>query len=216
MTQKYGIQPVNDESLELAVELIQAGQVVVIPTDTVYGIVADPTHAQAVKEIFAVKHRPQEKTVQILASHMADTQEFGVRIPEPLKPVEKAFMPGALSIIAHVDAQVAQRPLQTVRHEVDGSLTQAVRLPDNDVSLRILARTGALAASSANLSGHSSVSTAQDAYAQLGDSVALYLDGGPTPGPVASTVVAWDFAKGVPAILREGVIPAEQIFAVLA
>ncbi|WP_257639522.1 L-threonylcarbamoyladenylate synthase [Alloscardovia macacae] len=215
---KYGIQPVTDETLRIAEELIRAGEVVVIPTDTVYGVVADPAKEQAVEKIFQVKHRPHEKTVQILAASMEDTEKFGVRVPDALVPVEKAFMPGAVSVIARVNDQQEQQTerLATVRTEADGSLTQAVRLPDNEVSLRILSALGPLAASSANLSGQEAAANAQDAYAQLGDTVALYLDGGPTPGPVASTVVAWDEDSQQPVFLREGVVPSAKIRAALA
>ena len=235
MTQHYGIMPVNEESIALAVSLIREGNVVVIPTDTVYGVVADPTNAQAVEKIFAVKHRPHEKTMQVLAAHMDDLARFGVYLPEELKPVEREFMPGAVSVIARVHAQdkheshdrageenesvrksrVHHTELATARHEEDGSLTQGVRLPASDVTLNVLKSTGPLAASSANLSGHESTATARDAYDQLGDSVPLYLDGGSTPGPVASTVVTWDDAHQQPVFLREGVVPSDTIRAVL-
>ncbi|TCD54035.1 threonylcarbamoyl-AMP synthase [Alloscardovia theropitheci] len=230
MTKKYGIQPVNDETIALAVSLIQAGEVVVIPTDTVYGVVADPTNAQAVEKIFSVKHRPHEKTMQILAARMEDTKKFGVQVPAKLVPVEKEFMPGAVSIIVDIktapaesfqDAQqeygTSRSPvLATVRQEKDGRVTQGIRLPSSDIALKILEQTGPLAASSANLSGMDSPATVQDAYKQLGDSVSLYLDGGSTPGPVASTVVAWDNETEQLLILREGVVSSDRIRAVLA
>ena len=216
MTHTYGIQPVNEESIALAVSLIEQGEVVVIPTDTVYGVVAHPVHAQAVEKIFTVKHRPHEKSVQILAASLTDTQRYGVRVPQALNPVVSTFMPGAVSIIATVNLSESLETLATVREEADGSYTQAVRLPNNPVSLSILRATGPLAASSANLSGNPSPSTAQEAYAQLGDTVSLYLDGGSTPGPVASTVVAWDELNKQPIFLREGAITAQQIRAVLA
>ena len=139
-----------------------------------------------------------------------------MRVPQALNPVVSTFMPGAVSIIATVNRPESLETLATVREEADGSYTQAVRLPNNPVSLSILRATGPLAASSANLSGNPSPSTAQEACAQLGDTVSLYLDGGSTPGPVASTVVAWDELNRQPIFLREGAITAQQIRAVLA
>ncbi|WP_418968953.1 L-threonylcarbamoyladenylate synthase [Alloscardovia omnicolens] len=216
MAHTYGIQPVNEETLDLAVSLIRSGEIVVIPTDTVYGVVADPTQADAVEKIFQAKHRPHEKSVQILAARLDDTEKFGVVIPPALTPVAQKFMPGAISIIATIDENMRTSKLCTVREEADGFLTQAVRLPDNPASLKILSTTGPLAASSANLSGHISPTTAQESYDQLGDSVSLYIDGGATPGPVASTVVAWDAQTSQPVFLREGAIHSDAIRSVLA
>ena len=117
MTHTYGIQPVNEESIALAVSLIEQGEVVVIPTDTVYGVVAHPVHAQAVEKIFTVKHRPHEKSVQILAASLTDTQRYGVRVPQALNPVVSTFMPGAVSIIATVNRSESLETLATVREE---------------------------------------------------------------------------------------------------
>ncbi|MFD0704159.1 L-threonylcarbamoyladenylate synthase [Alloscardovia venturai] len=212
MTRSYGIMPMNDKTIALAQQLIADGETVVIPTDTVYGVVANPLSAEAVHGIFAVKHRPPQKTIQILCAVMNDARVLGVHIPHALEPLEVAFMPGALSLIGEVNDDSI---LATVREENDGRHTQAVRLPAHDGALKILKVTGPLAASSANLSGREAAHTAQEAYDQLGDTVSLYLDDGATPGPVASTVVAWNQHDKVAVYLREGVIPRARVEAVL-
>lgn len=215
----YGILPINDDSIQRAISLIRAGEVVVIPTDTVYGVVADPCNEAAVRKIFEVKHRPRSKTVQILLSDLSQASHFGIEFPQEFSTLERAFMPGPVSLIGEVKAAAqtaAQLQLATVRTETDGRFTQAVRLPDNPVSMHILEATGPLAASSANRSGLEAASTAQQAYEKLGDSVSLYLDGGATPGPVASTVVAWNTQTKSPVIVREGVISEAEICSVLA
>ncbi|MFT8358207.1 L-threonylcarbamoyladenylate synthase [Bifidobacterium aquikefiri] len=202
------IRLIDEDSLALAAQYIHEGKLIVMPTDTVYGIACDPFNDIAIDALFEAKQRPRTKSLQVL---LADTDEIGkldLRLPYPLDVLSASLLPGAFSpiCIASADTQ-----LQTIKLEVTAR-TQAVRVPDADSTRRILAATGPLAASSANISGHDSAQSAQEAQAQLGDSVALYLDAGTTPGPVASTVVTTskNDADGI-AILRAGVIPESQL-----
>ena len=174
---------VNDESLARAVEIIHDGGLVVIPTDTVYGVACDPRNIEAIRSM----------------------EKLHLTLPVPLNRLAAMFMPGAFSPIAEAEDDCS---LATLRHDpTTGKATQGVRIPNSAVALRILRATGPLAATSANRSGEESAQTVQEAADALGDAVDLYLDGGATPGHVSSTVVAADpHERDGIAILREGVI----------
>lgn len=212
----YGIRTLDEESIGLAVEVIRSGRLVVIPTDTVYGVAADPTNAEAVARIFAAKRRPAEKSVQVLLPSLNDLRRFGLTLPAPLDALARTFCPGGFSPVCVAEPDC---PFTTVRVAENESVsrTQGIRIPASPATLDILAQTGPLATSSANLSGGAAAQTVEQAAAALGNSVALYLDGGPAPGPLASTVVAADpKAQSGIAILREGVVPAEALSKALA
>lgn len=203
------IAAITEQSLRQAADIIHRGGLVVIPTDTVYGVVCDPFNAVAIDRIYQAKQRPRFKALQVILPSADDIESLGLYLPAPLNRLAAVFLPGAFSPIA-----VAQEDcqLKTLREEPDGLHTQALRVPNSAVSLRILTATGPVAASSANRSGGESPQTAQEAYDQLGDYVELYLDGGVTQGHVASTVVSADqqSTDGIH-IEREGVIPATVI-----
>lgn len=211
----YGIRPVDEESIALAAALLRAGELVVVPTDTVYGVAADPANPAAVAKIFQAKRRPAEKSVQVLLPSLDALEGYGLSLPAPLGALARALCPGGFSPICTAGREC---PFATVRIDEGARLprTQGVRVPDSETAQRILAACGPLATSSANLSGEASPCTAQQAAASLGDAVALYLDGGPTPGPTASTVAAADpSAEGGVRIIREGTVPAATVFALL-
>ena len=195
---------VNDESLARAVEIIHDGGLVVIPTDTVYGVACDPRNIEAIRKVFAAKQRPKYKSLQVLPS-IESMEKLHLTLPVPLNRLAAMFMPGAFSPIAEAEDDCS---LATLRHDpTTGKATQGVRIPNSAVALRILRATGPLAATSANRSGEESAQTVQEAADALGDAVDLYLDGGATPGHVSSTVVAADpHERDGIAILREGVI----------
>lgn len=195
---------VDDRSIARAARIIKDGGVIVIPTDTVYGIACDPFNQQAIDRIYELKQRPRYKALQVIMADADEVEDLGLYLPSPLNRLAAAFLPGAFSPIA-----VAQEDcrLKTIRRESDGHATQAIRVPNSALSLRILRSTGPVAASSANRSGDESAQTVEEAVAAFGDQVDLYLDGGPTQGHVASTVVAADPTErdGIN-VLREGVI----------
>ncbi|KAA8830470.1 L-threonylcarbamoyladenylate synthase [Bifidobacterium tissieri] len=205
------IMPICEESLALAAELVQAGKLIVVPTDTVYGVACDPRNPDAVDRIFKAKRRPRAKSLQVLLASVNDIDALGLDLPVPLDRLSNEFLPGAFSpiCVARDDCALATVRVDPQSHP---SRTQGIRVPDSADTLRILRATGPLAASSANLSGHDSAQTAQQAAADLGDAIALYLDGGPTPGPLSSTVVASDpHGRDGITILRDGVIPQSRI-----
>lgn len=207
------VRTVNEESLAEASRIVSAGGLVVIPTDTVYGVACDPCNEAAVKRIYHIKNRPAFKALQVLLASTDDIEALGLDMPAPLNRLAAAFLPGAFSPIALARPECT---LVTVREASSGERTQGIRVPNSALSLRILRATGALAASSANRSGEQSAQSVEEAVGAFGDSVDLYLDGGATQGHVSSTVVAADpHARDGIAIVREGVISQGAIRAAL-
>lgn len=119
------VRTISPETLDLAAELIRRGEVIVIPTDTVYGVACDPFNAKAIEGIFAAKHRPHTKALQVLLPSVASIAELGLRLPDPLGILADAFLPGPFSPICEADEHCS---LATVRID-DGSRTQGVRVP---------------------------------------------------------------------------------------
>jgi tRNA threonylcarbamoyl adenosine modification protein (Sua5/YciO/YrdC/YwlC family) len=211
------IRGINEESLKCAAQLVKAGELIVVPTDTVYGVACNPFDSSAIDKLFRVKQRPRTKSIQVLLPDLDGLADLGLSLPQPLETLSATLLPGGFSPICTADKTSR---LATLRHDSleDGTekLTQAIRVPDFGPLHEILSVCGPLAATSANLSGHTSATSAQEAYESLGEGVALYLDAGSTPGSVPSTVVAAnDSGDDGVEILREGVIPAARIHEIL-
>lgn len=207
---------INEESLQLAAQIINAGGVIVVPTDTVYGVACDPFNEAAVAKIYQLKRRPRTKALQILMSSVSDLEKLGLYLPNPLDVLAEKFLPGGYSPIARAKKDSVATRLATLCKADESSeqsqATQGVRVPDCPELMKILRVTGPLAASSANRSGNESADSVEEAFAAFGDEIPLYLNAGPTRSHVASTVVGADSADadGI-VILREGVISEEQI-----
>ena len=207
---------INEESLQLAAQIINAGGVIVVPTDTVYGVACDPFNEDAVAKIYQLKRRPRTKALQILMSSVSDLEKLGLYLPSPLDVLAEKFLPGGYSPIARAKKDSVATRLATLckADETDEKTqaTQGVRVPDCPELMKILRVTGPLAASSANRSGNESADSVEEAVAAFGDEIPLYLNAGPTRSHVASTVVGADASdKDGIVILREGVISEEQI-----
>ncbi|HJE55944.1 MAG TPA: threonylcarbamoyl-AMP synthase [Bifidobacterium pseudolongum subsp. globosum] len=199
----------DEESFAQAKQIMARGGLVVMPTDTVYGIVCDPCNPEAIARIYEAKGRPQYKALQVIMASVDDLGALGLELPAPLNRLAAQFLPGAFSPIA-----VAREdsPLATVRVAANGARTQGIRVPNSATALAMLRVTGPVAASSANRSGEQSAHCVQEAVESLGDAIDLYIDGGATAGHVASTVVAADpHGRDGIEILREGVIPVAVI-----
>ncbi len=207
--------------MRLARGAIGRGQLVVIPTDTVYGVAADAFSAQAVAGLLAAKGRERTAPPPVLIPGIPTLDALAVDIPESVRQLVAEFWPGGLTVILH-----AQPSLQWDLGETRG--TVALRMPANPIALELLAETGPLAVSSANLSGMPSATTAADAEQMLGEHVAVYLDGGPAgesyeaigerPGDTSSTIVdatGIREGEGLLRIVRAGVISRERIAAVV-
>lgn len=217
---------INEESLQMAAQIINEGGVIVVPTDTVYGVACDPFNESAVAKIYELKRRPRTKALQILMSGVEDLEKLGLYLPSPLDILGKKFLPGGYSPIARAKKDSVASNLATLckTNETDAQndaktqatqateATQGVRVPDCPELMQILRVTGPLAASSANRSGNESADSVEEAFAAFGNEIPLYLNAGPTRSHVASTVVCADSndADGI-VILREGVISESEI-----
>lgn len=217
---------INEESLQMAAQIINEGGVIVVPTDTVYGVACDPFNEAAVAKIYELKRRPRTKALQILMSGVGDLEKLGLYLPSPLDILGKKFLPGGYSPIARAKKDSVASNLATLckTNETDAQndaqtqaaqateATQGVRVPDCPELMQILRVTGPLAASSANRSGNESADSVEEAFAAFGNEIPLYLNAGPTRSHVASTVVGADpNDKDGIVILREGVISESEI-----
>jgi L-threonylcarbamoyladenylate synthase len=191
------------EEFEAASAALRRGRLVVLPTDTIYGVGALPRSHGGVAGIFAAKGRPMDKPIPVLAASADDLFDVVV-FDERARAVASALWPGPLSLV------LPRQP--DWPYDLGGDLaTIAVRVTRNEVARRLLERTGPLAVTSANLSGTPPAVTVAEARAALGDRVAVYLDGGPcsdAPSSVVSLV-------GEIRMLREGSVSLEQIQSVI-
>jgi L-threonylcarbamoyladenylate synthase len=195
-------------ALAQAAEMLLQGQLIVIPTDTVYAIGAHAFRPEAVAQIFAVKERPANVPIPLLLADPAVMEIVCLDIPALAWEIADRFWPGGLSLVL--------RRAATVPDVVTaGGPTVAVRVPNHSAVREICRRLGApLAATSANRHGQPAAVTAEEAEAELGGKVPLLLDGGICPGGMASTVL--DLTVSPPAVLRPGPVSAEALYAVLS
>lgn len=191
--------------LDDAVTALGSGGLVVLPTDTVYGVGADAFDARAVARLLAAKGRGRHMPPPVLVADPLVLDALAVRIPAEARDLARAFWPGGLTLIL-----LAQPSLAWDLGDTDG--TVALRMPADEHALALLRRTGPLAVTSANLTGRPAALTCADARAQLGDSVGVYLDGGPSAGGVSSTIV--DATAARLTILRQGALPHAALAAV--
>lgn len=188
--------------LDEAVRALAAGGLVVMPTDTVYGIAADAFSAAAVQALLDAKGRGRQMPPPVLIGDVRTLDGLADAVPDRVRELVAEHWPGPLTVIVQ-----AQPSLQWDLGETRG--TVALRMPDHELTLAVLRKTGPLAVSSANRSGSPAAVTAADAAEQLGDAVRVYLDGGQAPGGVASTIV--DATGPELRIVREGALTAEQL-----
>ncbi len=190
------------DGLDEAVSLIKNGELVVFPTETVYGLGADAYNAAAVKKIFEAKGRPQDNPLIVHISDVVEAEDVATEIPDVFYALAKAFMPGALTVVLKKSDRIPD--IVTA-----GGNTVAVRMPDNEVARELISRSRPLAAPSANRSKHVSPTTAQHVYDDLAGRVPLILDGGECGVGIESTVL--DLTSDVPVILRPGAVTAEML-----
>lgn len=197
-------------------QAIGRGDLIVIPTDTVYGLAADAFSPTAVQRLLDAKGRGRNQPPPVLIGSKETLTALAESVPEPVQRLVDAFWPGGLTIVLP-----AQPSLVWDLGETQG--TVAVRMPEGRVVLELLAETGPLAVSSANLTGRDAAISALDAEKMLGDSVAVYLADGMSKNGIASTIVdatslvrrGADDGEGVVRVLRHGVVTREQLHEVL-
>lgn len=191
--------------IQTAIEVLHSGGIVAFPTDTVYGLGALAFDNAAINSIYIAKDRPIEKAIPILIADVDDLEKIAATVPNMARIFASRFWPGPLTCI------VPKKP--TLPLAVSATATVAVRIPDHADARALLRAAGPLAVTSANISGGTNPSTAQEVYDQLNRRIPLILDGGKTQGGVPSTLV--DCTGELPVILREGPIPLDELMAVL-
>ncbi|MDO4241321.1 MAG: L-threonylcarbamoyladenylate synthase [Microbacteriaceae bacterium] len=198
-------------SIEEVRAAVARGELVVLPTDTLYGIGANAFNPAAVDRLIAAKQRTRQSPPPVLVANFDTVRALAAEITEPVQQLAEAFWPGPLTLVLF-----AQPSLQWDLGETEG--TVALRMPDHAYALELLAATGPLAVSSANLHGEKPAITAAAAQEMFGDSVAVYLENGELAGSKPSTILdVTQLATGRDAlrVLRDGAITRKQIQALL-
>ncbi|MGG7463810.1 L-threonylcarbamoyladenylate synthase [Plantibacter sp. YIM 135347] len=196
--------------MRLARTSLGRGELVVLPTDTVYGVAADAFSPAAVQRLLDAKGRTRQSPPPVLVPGVNTLEALADTVPDAVRQLVEAFWPGGLTIVLN-----AQPSLAWDLGETAG--TVALRMPANPITLELLQETGPLAVSSANLTGAPAASSAAAAEAMLGESVAVYLDGGPS-GEQSSTIIdatALGAPDGRVTILRDGAVTREQLHEVI-
>ena len=196
----------------LARAALGRGELVVLPTDTVYGLAADAFQPEAVARLLAAKGRGRQSPPPVLIPGIPTLDALAEDVPDEVRALVAEFWPGGLTIILPARASLAWDLGETRG-------TVALRMPDHPIALEILSETGPLAVSSANLTGETAAMTAAEAEAMLGESVAVYLDAGrvgyeSSAAGTGSTIVDATgllLPEGKLRIVRHGVIPDEEI-----
>ncbi len=196
----------DPRSIDLAWQVLQAGQLVAFPTDTVYGLAAALTNPTAIQSLYNVKGREPEKPIAILVGSPDQLYLVAGQLSETAQLLAQVFWPGPLTLVvnAHESLPAELSPLPTI----------GVRMPDHPHALALLNLTGPLAVTSANRSGSPNATTAQQVFDQLAERIPLILDGGITPGGLPSTVI--DCTHQDIQVLRPGPINLEMIEAAIA
>ncbi|QKV92548.1 threonylcarbamoyl-AMP synthase [Streptomyces sp. NA02950] len=204
MARRYDCGDATDRKTGLreAASAVRRGELVVLPTDTVYGIGADAFSAEAVGDLLEAKGRGRNMPTPVLVGSPNTLHGLVTDFSEQAWELVDAFWPGALTLVAR-----HQPSLTWDLGETRG--TVAIRMPLHPVAIELLNDFGPMAVSSANLTGHPSPQDCDAAQEMLGDSVSVYLDGGPTPAAVPSSIV--DVTGKVPVLLRAGALNPEQL-----
>jgi len=193
---------VRDVALETATRSVRSGQLVVLPTDTVYGIGADAFNSDAVAALLAAKGRGRDMPVPVLVGSWSTIDGLVAAVPQTMRELIEAFWPGGLTLVVEHAPSLAW-DLGDVRGTV------AIRMPLHPVAIELLEQTGPMAVSSANRTGRPPATTAVQAQEQLGESVSVYLDGGTAPEGIASTIV--DLTAEQPRIVRAGAVSLQAL-----
>jgi L-threonylcarbamoyladenylate synthase len=195
----------REDAVARAADALRDAQLVVLPTDTLYGVAADAFDPTATGRIFAAKDRARAHPLPVLVRSQKQLPALTPLVSDVLDRLVAAYWPGPLTIVVP-----SQPQLRWDLGRNDG--TVAVRMPLDEVALEVIRAVGPLAVTSANRSGVEPGATAADAREQLGDAVAVYLDDGPRDGGLPSTIV--DVTRRDPHVLREGALPATEVLAV--
>lgn len=197
----------TEESINLACELINNGEVVGVPTETVYGLAGDANNPEAIKKIFKAKGRPNDNPLIVHIASISQLDGIVSVVPEDAKKLAEAFWPGPLTIIMPKGKNVCNETTA-------GLDSVGVRMPKNEIAREIINRSGVpFSAPSANISGKPSPTNAGDVFADMNGKIPLIIDGGECDAGVESTVVS--VLGSTPIILRPGVVTKEMMQEVL-
>jgi L-threonylcarbamoyladenylate synthase len=191
-----------EAGLTAATTAIRAGELVVLPTDTVYGLGADAFDPAAVRRLLEAKGRGRDMPPPVLVGSAGTLDALATAVPRWARELVEHYWPGPLTVVVR-----EQSSLQWDLGDARG--TVAVRMPHDPVAIELLGRTGPLAVSSANLHGRSAATDADQAAEMLADKVAVILDGGPTLDDRPSTIV--DCTAAQPRVLRAGAVPVAEL-----
>jgi len=194
------------QGITAAAEAVRRGELVVLPTDTVYGVGADAFSPDAVAAVLAAKGRGRAMPPPVLVPSTRTVDGLATNVPAYARDLIEAFWPGPLTLVL-----LAQSSLMWDLGDTNG--TVALRMPQDDTALKLLAEVGPMAVTSANVSGQQPARTILEAAAQLGPAVSVYLDTGPCAGTLPSTIL--DCTGEAPVILRAGAVSAGQVQQVL-
>jgi L-threonylcarbamoyladenylate synthase len=190
--------------IQYAAEQIRSGEVLGMPTDTFYGLAADPFNLRAVDRVYEIKSRSRHKPLSLLIESVDQAEELG-RLPQEFHALARRFWPGPLTIIVRAGSRL---PLKVTANT--GNV--ALRIPNSKIPLAVVQAAGIpITATSANLSGASECTTAVAVRDQLQDRISIIVDGGTSPREVASTIVDLTDEEARWRIMREGAIPAQEI-----
>jgi len=192
----------REQGISAAIDAVRRGDLVVLPTDTVYGIGADAFAPTAVQALLAAKRRGPDMPVPVLVGSWHTIDGLVTNVRPTVRQLVEAFWPGGLTLVVEHAPSLAWDLGET-------GGTVAVRMPLHPVALEVLNATGPMAVSSANVSGQPPATTAEEAREQLGWLVEVYLEAGPCGDPVASTIV--DVTGEVPKLLRAGAVTVDQL-----
>lgn len=197
----------NPESslIRYAADQIRAGEVLGMPTDTFYGLAADPFNLRAVDRVYEIKTRSRHKPLSLLIESIDQAEDLAKPLPDEFYKLARKYWPGPLTLIVKAGSRL---PLKVTANT--GNV--ALRVPNSSISLAVVrAATIPITATSANLSGESECTTAEAVRDQLGQRISIIVDGGISPRDVASTIVDLTDEDARWKIMREGAIPAQEI-----
>lgn len=188
-----------------AADQIRAGQVLGMPTDTFYGLAADPFNLRAVDRVYEIKSRSRHKPLSLLIEDVEQAEELAKPLPKEFRALAKKFWPGPLTLIVKAASRL---PLKVTANT--GNV--ALRIPNAKIPLAVVKAAGIpITATSANLSGASECTSAEAVREQLGVRIPIIVDGGISPREVASTIVDLTDEEARWKVIREGAIPSQEI-----
>ncbi len=191
----------DPHAISSAIEIVAQGGLIAFPTDTIYGVACDPHNGSAILDLYKAKNRPPDKAIPVLIGNIEQLDLLAPIVKDRVRRLTDAFWPGALTLVLPKK--------EGFPNELSIYDTIGLRMPKHAFTLELLQKNGPLATTSANLSGSANPFDAQDVLSQLGGRIELVLDGGQTPGDIASTVV--DCTHDDLIVLRQGLISIDEL-----